>query len=75
LALSFHSASHPTVKLPAGQKDVQSLLMNEERRPGDEPGTLVVEQVLFEMTFSTYQWRRLRRKKVVRMAEQPQPSV
>ena len=64
-----------TVTLPPGQKDVQSLLMNEDKRPGDEPGTMVIEQVLFEMTFSTQQWRRLRRKKVVKVEAPPQPPV
>ncbi len=51
-----------------GGKDVQAIIMNEDRRPGDDAGTTVVEQVVFEMTFSTQQWRRLRRKKVVRDA-------
>jgi hypothetical protein len=51
---------------PPGSKDIQAIIMNEDKRPGDEEGTVVVEQVVFEMTFSTNQWRRLRRKKVVR---------
>ena len=40
--------------------------MNEDRMPGDEPGSVVIEQVVFEMTFSTTHWRRLRRKRILK---------
>ena len=51
-----------------GQRDVAVIVLNEDRRPGDEPNTMMIEQIVLELTFSTYQWRRLRRKRVVPVA-------
>ena len=51
-----------------GQRDVAVIVLNEDRRPGDEPNTMMIEQIVLELTFSTYQWRRLRRKRVVPIA-------
>jgi hypothetical protein len=57
-----------TVVPGPNQKPVVSIVLNEDSRPGDEPGTLVVEQVVFEMNIPSSQWRRIRRKRVIRQS-------
>eukprot|EP00035_Acanthoeca_spectabilis_P032152 m.17422 g.17422 ORF g.17422 m.17422 type:complete len:565 (+) comp5186_c0_seq1:176-1870(+) len=54
-----------TAVLAPGGRDVQQVVLHEEKTPQPD-GTTLVEQVVFEMTFSSMQWRRLRRKRTVR---------
>jgi hypothetical protein len=42
------------------------VVLHEERTPAEADGTVLVEQVVFEMTFSTMEWRRLRRRRTIK---------
>lgn len=54
-----------TAVLDPNDRDVQQIVLHEIRTPQDD-GNIVVEQVVFEMTFSTMEWRRLRRKRKIK---------
>eukprot|EP00038_Savillea_parva_P021750 m.35963 g.35963 ORF g.35963 m.35963 type:complete len:480 (+) comp5346_c0_seq1:243-1682(+) len=54
-----------TAVLGPNEKDVQQIVLHEERTPGSG-GNVLVEQLVFEMTFSTMEWRRLRRRRTIR---------
>eukprot|EP00040_Diaphanoeca_grandis_P024571 m.135229 g.135229 ORF g.135229 m.135229 type:complete len:517 (-) comp29783_c1_seq4:156-1706(-) len=59
--------------VPTGGKDVAQIVLHEERSPGPTPQSVIIEQFVFEMTFATKDWRRLKRKRKVNM-KAPQAS-
>eukprot|EP00051_Salpingoeca_urceolata_P010604 m.130051 g.130051 ORF g.130051 m.130051 type:complete len:490 (-) comp16776_c2_seq4:54-1523(-) len=53
------------VPAPTG-KDATTVVLNEDRRPGEKPGETVVEQWVFEMKHTAHTWRRFKRKRVIK---------
>ena len=51
---------------PAPGQEVRQIVMHEDMKPGAQPDIVEVLQVVFELNYTTQQWRKVRRKKTVR---------